>query len=125
MDQHGIRTICFHDIGFPPELDQTDDPPAILFYQGNTDCIAERSLCVVGSRAASYAGQKAARNLSADLGANGVTIVSGMACGIDAYAHSGCLMAAAKPLPYWAAGWTVRIPAITLRFETGSWKKAV
>ncbi len=104
MDQHGIRTICFHDIGFPPELDQTDDPPAILFFQGNTDCIAERSLCVVGSRAASYAGQKAARNLSADLGAYGVTIVSGMACGIDACAHSGCLDGGGKTIAVLGSG---------------------
>ena len=104
MDQHGIRTICFHDIGFPPELDQTDDPPAILFYQGNTDCIAERSLCVVGSRAASYAGQKAARNLSADLGAYGVTIVSGMACGIDAASHMGCLEGGSPTVAVTACG---------------------
>ena len=104
MDQHGIRAIRFHHSLFPAGLDQTDDPPAILFYQGNTDCMTERSLCVVGSRAASYAGQNAARKLSADLGSNGVTIVSGMACGIDACAHSGCLDGGGKTIAVLGSG---------------------
>ena len=91
MDRHGIRSVLFTDPLFPSSLHEIHDPPAILFCQGNTDCIQDRSLAVVGSRAASYTGQKAAARLAEDLGRNGVTIVSGLACGIDAAAHRGCL----------------------------------
>ena len=104
MDKHGIRTIRFQDPLFPADLDHADDPPAILFYQGNTDCIRERSLAIVGSRAASYSGQKATRKLSLDLSGYDVTIISGMACGIDACAHSGCLEGGGKTIAVLGSG---------------------
>ncbi len=104
MDKHGIRTIRFRDSLYPRDLDHTDDPPAILFFQGNTDCMREKSLAVVGSRAASYTGQKATRKLAAELSEHDVTIVSGMACGIDACAHSGCLEAGGKTIAVLGCG---------------------
>ena len=104
MNTNGIRSLLFTDPLYPSSLHDIHDPPAILFMQGNTGCFKDRSLAIVGSRAASYAGQKAARNLSADLGANGVTIVSGMACGIDACAHSGCLDGGGKTIAVLGSG---------------------
>ena len=91
MDRHGISSLCFTDSHFPSTLNEIHDPPAILFLQGNTDCLTGRSLAIVGSRAASYTGQKATCKLAEDLGRHGVTVVSGLACGIDAAAHRGCL----------------------------------
>ena len=91
MNKHGIRTLLFSEPGFPTSLHEIHDPPAILFVQGNIACIKDRSLAIVGSRAASYAGQKATVKLAEDLGRHGVTVISGLACGIDAAAHRGCL----------------------------------
>ena len=91
MDRHGIRSLLFTDSLFPSTLHEIHDPPAILFVQGNNDCLKERSLAIVGSRAASYSGQKATRKLAEDLGRHGITVISGLACGIDAAAHRGCL----------------------------------
>ena len=91
MDSHGIRSLIFSDPLFPASLHEIHDPPAILFLQGNMDCLRDRSLAIVGSRAASYTGQKAAGKLAEDLGRKGITVISGLACGIDAAAHRGCL----------------------------------
>ena len=91
MDRHGIRSLSFTDPLFPSSLNEIQDPPSILFLQGNTDCLTDRTLAIVGSRAASYTGQKATGRLSEELGKHGVTVISGLACGIDAAAHRGCL----------------------------------
>lgn len=91
IDRHGIRSLVFTDPGFPSSLHEIHDPPAILFLQGNKECLRDRSLSIVGSRAASYTGQKAAGRLAEDLGRHGITVISGLACGIDAAAHRGCL----------------------------------
>lgn len=91
METHGIRAFSIGDPEYPPTLEHIADPPVILFYQGNTECLKRRSLAVVGSRRASYSGQKAARDLARELSRKGITIVSGMAYGIDGEAHAGCL----------------------------------
>lgn len=91
MDRHSIGVILYTDPLFPPELVQIDEAPAILFYQGDPTCLKNRKLSMVGSRAASYAGQKAAGKVAADLSRQGVTVVSGLACGIDAASHQGCI----------------------------------
>ena len=91
LEKHSIRSVLFSDPLYPVALKEIQDPPAILFYQGNIECTGSRILGIVGSRAASYTGQKAARKLAQDLSTQGIGIVSGMACGIDASAHRGCI----------------------------------
>lgn len=90
-NRNSIKTVHIMDEDYPDTLRSLDDPPAILFYQGELECTKDRILSMVGSRAASYAGQKAARRLAEDLSRNGVTVVSGLASGIDASAHKGCI----------------------------------
>lgn len=91
MEKHDIGVIRYDNPRYPEELERIPDPPAILFYRGDAACLRKRSLGMVGSRAASYNGQKAARKLAADLSRYGISIVSGLACGIDAASHLGCL----------------------------------
>ena len=91
-EKHGIRSMTILDEGYPHCLREIEDPPGILFYQGNPDCLAaERRAAMVGSRSASYAGLKAARKIARELSRSGVVIVSGLAYGIDAECHRGCL----------------------------------
>ena len=87
----GIRAFACSEEGYPDSLANIPDPPGILFYLGNPGCLSRRTISIVGSRAASYAGQKATRKLARDLSARGVSVISGLACGIDAAAHWGCI----------------------------------
>ena len=89
--KHGIRAYTFMDPVFPPALLQIQDPPAILFYQGRTDCLSEKYIAMVGSRSASYDGQKAAYRIANGLSRQGAGIISGLADGIDTAAHRGCI----------------------------------
>ena len=92
MKLHSICAFtCMDDDVYPSLLKEIPDPPAILFYQGNVSCLSGRLLSIVGSRSASYNGRKTTRNLARDLSNRGITIVSGLAGGIDTAAHRGCL----------------------------------
>lgn len=92
MEKHGISSMTILDEDYPACLRELSDPPGILFYTGDLSCLLRRKrVSMVGSRTASYLGLRAARTIARDLSKNGVVIVSGLACGIDAECHRGCL----------------------------------
>lgn len=75
---------------YPASLLPIDDPPDVLFVRGDLSRI-ERAVAIVGSRRASRYGFSQARRIARDLAAQGVTVLSGLARGIDAAAHLGAL----------------------------------
>ena len=76
---------------YPPALTGIYDPPPTLYVRGDCALSAERMIAVVGSRKCTRDGQRAAREFAMGLAQNGVTVVSGMARGIDSWAHRGAL----------------------------------
>ena len=76
---------------YPRLLREIPDPPILLWARGDTARLSQPAVAIVGSRAASAYGGEVARRLAADLSAAGITIVSGMARGIDAAAHSAAV----------------------------------
>jgi DNA processing protein len=94
VDQLGGRLITRHDHDYPPSLNELFDPPIVLYVRGDLQTVLARPcLAVVGSRRASTYGMNTAERLSRDLAARGLTIISGLARGIDAAAHRGALEA--------------------------------
>ena len=91
MEKHAIGVIRTGNPEYPDGLRDIQEPPALLFYQGNLSCLKRKILAIVGSRAASYMGQKATEKLAEELSRHGISVSSGMACGIDAAAHRGCI----------------------------------
>jgi DNA processing protein len=85
----GAALLCGPDL--PERLAALDPPPPVLWALGRAELLHAPSIAVVGARNASAAGQRFARTLAADLGAEGYAVVSGMARGIDAAAHEGSL----------------------------------
>ncbi|MBI4454464.1 MAG: DNA-protecting protein DprA [Acidobacteria bacterium] len=90
----GIWT--FHDPSYPHLLKQIFDPPLLLYLRGQTSLAGSDAIAVVGARRASSYGIHAAEWLSSELAMRGLTIVSGLARGIDAAAHRGALAAQGK-----------------------------
>lgn len=76
---------------YPACLEEIKDPPGQLFYAGNMDLLKNRCVAVVGSRTSTAYGRNTARAIAGRLAECGVTVVSGMALGIDACAHEGAL----------------------------------
>ena len=93
----GLHSVCVHDAAYPPPLAEAPDRPAALFVAGAWGRFASLvfgpAVAIVGARRASGYGLEAARALGHDLAAAGVTVVSGMALGVDSSAHTGALEA--------------------------------
>jgi len=87
----GQSVITLADANYPPGLLQIADPPLLLYVRGNPALLAANALAVVGSRNATAQGVQHAGRFSEELSWAGITIVSGLALGIDAAAHAGGL----------------------------------
>lgn len=85
----GARFVAIGEADYPPALRQMDHPPPLIAVKGQAAICRLPAIAIVGARNASLAGIKMARSLAGKLGAEGYAIVSGLARGIDAAAHTG------------------------------------
>lgn len=81
---------------YPPCLREIHDAPPLLFYRGDPECLAAPVVALIGSRACSAYGRQVSCALAGELAAMGVTVISGLAYGIDGAAHRGALAAGGK-----------------------------
>jgi DNA processing protein len=87
----GHHLLTLHDPGYPQLLANIADPPLLLYIHGRPDLLARPALAIIGSRNASTQGKANAISFAHTLSDAGLTIVSGLALGIDAAAHEGAL----------------------------------
>jgi DNA processing protein len=91
--QEGNHVLVLGDEAYPELLLEIADPPLLLYVKGRLELLSRPALAVVGSRNASVQGMANARHFALSLAEAGLTIVSGMALGIDTAAHEGSLQA--------------------------------
>jgi len=119
----GIGVTYLGAPGYPAALAGDVDPPAVLFWLGDLGALAWRRVTVIGTRACTGLGAEVASELGADLGAAGVSVVSGLAVGIDGAAHGGAVRSAlaggAPPIGVVASGLDVPYP----RRHAGLWRE--
>jgi DNA processing protein len=110
----GVVAVCRHSPAYPPLLLELGDPPAVLFAVGRPEVLDplrdEPAVAIVGTRNPSSYGVEVAYALGRGLGAAGVPVVSGLALGIDATAHRGCLAGEGLPVAVLACGPDVVYP---------------
>lgn len=105
LDRLTVRVIIPGDEEWPLGLDQLPEPPICLYARGDCELhVAEGSIAVVGSRAATSYGLSVAADLGDGLVSRGVTVVSGAAFGIDAAAHRGALAGGGPTIAVLARG---------------------
>jgi DNA processing protein len=92
--QPGNHVLTLADANYPPALLDISDPPILLYAKGRVELLSRPSMAVVGSRNATAQGIANAEKFSEALGHAGLTIISGMALGIDTAAHQGGLLTA-------------------------------
>ncbi len=103
--RHGVAVVPLGSPEFPDRLAADPDPPAVVFLRGEPALLASPTVAVVGTRRATGYGRQVAHDLAAGLTAVGVSVVSGLALGIDAAAHAGALSGSgAGPVGVVAAG---------------------
>lgn len=98
LEKENIKVISYYDDNYPAPLKEIPSAPQILYVKGNYDFNSAPMIAIVGSRKYSNYGQQVATSLAYDLTRAGLTVVSGMAIGIDAFAHRGALDGNGKTL---------------------------
>ncbi len=91
MDALQVGVLTYWDDAFPNRLKRIYDPPAFLFFKGNLSILNDKMFAVVGTRMPTSYGRMITEQLTADLVANGFTIISGFARGVDTKAHEAAL----------------------------------
>lgn len=91
LEQAGRAVLALGQPGYPDLLAAIPDPPLLLYINGHAELLAGPALAIVGSRNASTQGKANAQAFAAALSGAGLTIVSGLALGVDAAAHEGAL----------------------------------
>ncbi|HYO23405.1 MAG TPA: DNA-processing protein DprA [Lacipirellulaceae bacterium] len=104
VEEHGLSVLLPSRADYPRMLAEIHDPPGVLFVRGAIEPGDAIAVGIVGTRRATHYGKQTAERLAAGLARTGVTIVSGLARGIDAAAHRGALAAGGRTIAVLASG---------------------
>nr|MBC8429672.1 DNA-protecting protein DprA [Dehalococcoidia bacterium] len=111
LDRYGVKVLTWHDSDYPSRLKEIYDYPPILYVRGSLLPEDEWCLAVVGTRRATVYGRQTTEEIVADLARNKITIVSGLAKGIDSVAHHSALEAGGRSIAVFACGLDIVYPS--------------
>ena len=96
--------LTWSDPEYPSLLKEIHDPPPVLYAKGHLSSFCQPTVAMVGTRKPSVTGRETARRFAFELAAKKITIVSGLAIGIDAEVHRGCIDASGKTIAVMGTG---------------------
>ena len=111
LERYGVEVLSYHDPAYPSRLKEIYDYPPILYVRGSLLPEDEWCLAVVGTRRATVYGRQVTEEIVADLARSKITIVSGLARGIDAIAHQSALEAGGRSIAVFGCGLDVVYPS--------------
>lgn len=109
--KHQVQILTYHDPSYPARLKEIYDYPPLIYVRGKLIPQENCYLAVVGTRRASMYGKQVASEISASLTRNGITVVSGLARGIDTIAHRSALDAGGRTIAVFACGLDIVYPS--------------
>ncbi len=115
LDEIEAQLVTFWDEEYPVRLKTINDPPIVLFVKGESSPLYDYSVAVVGTRACSDNAKRVTTRLAGELASSGVTVVSGMALGVDSLAHVGALKAGGRTIAVLGSGIDVIYPSSNRR----------
>ena len=98
MSENNVEIVNIYDKEYPDKLKVIYDPPIVLYVKGNKNILNDKSIAIIGSRRCTKYGEKTAKSLAYNLSLNNINVISGLAKGIDSFAHEGCLSARGKTI---------------------------
>jgi DNA processing protein len=110
LDSYGVKVLTWHDKDYPSRLKEIYDYPPLIYVRGSLLPEDEWCLAVVGTRRATVYGRQVTEEIVADLAQNRITIVSGLARGIDSVAHHSALEAGGRSIAIFACGLDIVYP---------------
>lgn len=110
IEQHQCHIVTINDESYPSLLKQINDPPVLLYVVGEFPIQDAPSIAIVGSRSPTEYGKTTSQQLSYQLAARGITVVSGFARGIDSCVHRGALEAGGHTVAVFGCGLSIIYP---------------
>jgi DNA processing protein len=104
LDRQGVAVLTWRDAGYPARLKEIHDYPPVIYVKGTLLPQDEWCLGVVGTRRATAYGRQVTEEIVSDLARSGITIVSGLAKGIDSVAHRSAVEAGGRSIAVFACG---------------------
>ena len=104
LAEHGAGVVLHTDAAYPDALKHIQRPPPLLYVLGNPEVLSLPQVAMVGSRKPSSGGQTHAREFARELAVNGFVVTSGLALGVDTWAHKGALDAGGKTIAVMGTG---------------------
>jgi DNA processing protein len=98
MQSLGVSLLTWDDEGYPPRLKEIDQPPPVLYLRGELCPEDEWAVAIVGTRRVTSYGRQVAEEVAGTLARSGVTVVSGLARGVDSIAHQAALNAGGRSI---------------------------
>src|ERR1700752_2749023 len=98
IQNQGIKILTWQDESYPQRLKEIDQPPPVLYIRGEYLPDDLFAVAIVGTRRVTPYGRQITEELSAFLAANGITVISGLARGVDAIAHQSTLKAGGRSI---------------------------
>ncbi len=111
IEKEKVKIITLLDELYPDNLKKIYDPPPFLYIMGELRKEDNRAIAIVGSRKATTYGRLMAERISKDLVSQGITVVSGMARGIDTFSHQGALSAGGRTIAVLGCGIDIVYPS--------------
>ena len=111
LDRYGVKVFLYNDPSYPPRLKEIYDYPPLLYVRGSLLPQDEWCLAVVGTRRATVYGRQVTEEIVTDLAQSKITIVSGLAKGIDSVAHQTALTASGRSIAVFACGLDIVYPS--------------
>ncbi|NLG86516.1 MAG: DNA-protecting protein DprA [Firmicutes bacterium] len=106
----GTKIVTLLDDNYPANLKTIFDPPPVLYYRGEFQATDELAVAIVGARRATFYGREIASRFARELAQAGITVVSGLARGIDSAAHRGAVAGKGRTLAVLGCGLNVIYP---------------
>ncbi len=104
IEQQGITVLTWEDEAYPTHLKQIEQPPPLLYLRGHLTLDDQFAVAIVGTRRITPYGRQVTEELASSLAMHGVTVVSGLARGVDAVAHAAALKAGGRTLAVLGSG---------------------
>lgn len=104
VEERGLKIVTQDDADYPEALRQSYDPPLLLYVWGELKDVDRHAIAIVGSRKTTHYGTQTARQFAFQLASSGMTVVSGLARGIDTYAHEGAVAAKGRTIAVIGSG---------------------
>lgn len=115
MLQNNITMITIKDKKYPQNLRNIYDPPVVLYVKGNKSILNEPSIAIIGSRICSNYGKNVSKEFAYNLSKYNINIISGLARGIDTYAHIGTIEAKGKTIAILGSGLDIVYPTENIK----------